>query len=77
MSEAGFSFGKLAVFSLGSAVAVLGVATVVIAVVQPGPGLGLVIALLGVIGAIGAMGLVSTRMTRVLRSDRPESDSED
>ncbi|MGW6374847.1 hypothetical protein ACWFRB_02125 [Rhodococcus sp. NPDC055112] len=60
----GLSMGRLALFSLGSAAAVLALATVVLAVLKPGPVLGLAIVLAGVVGAILAMGLVSTRMTR-------------
>jgi hypothetical protein len=59
-----FSLGRLALTSLGAAVAVLAVATAIIAVLEPTPGLGLAIALLGVVGAIGAMGFVSVRTTR-------------
>nr|WP_072751628.1 hypothetical protein [Rhodococcus maanshanensis] len=56
--------GRLALFSLGSAAAVLALATVVLAILKPGPVLGLIIVLAGVGGAILAMGLASTRMTR-------------
>ncbi|MDZ7929442.1 hypothetical protein [Rhodococcus sp. NPDC076796] len=64
MSDREFSLGRLAFRALGAAVAVLALATALIAVLQPGPGVGLVIALAGVVGAIAAMGVVSTRMTR-------------
>ncbi|MFD4180975.1 hypothetical protein [Rhodococcus sp. NPDC058514] len=65
--------GRLALFSLGAAAAVLALATVALAVLKPGPALGLVIVLVGVAGAIAAMGLVSTRMTR-RALDRDEGD---
>lgn len=58
------SFGRLALFSLGAAAAVLLVTTVLIAVLTPGPAVGLIIGLVGVAAAIAAMGTVSTRMTR-------------
>lgn len=64
MSEKQFSFGRLALASLGSATLVLVLTTAVIAIVQPGPGWGLLIVAIGVAGAITAMGVVSTRMTR-------------
>lgn len=58
------SIGKLALASLGSAAAVLFVATLVIVVLRPEPVIGLIVALAGVVGAIVAMGIVSKRMTR-------------
>ena len=42
-----FSLARLALFSLGAAVAALAVATVVIVVLKPSPGVGLVIGLAG------------------------------
>lgn len=59
-----FSIARLALFSLGAAVTVLLLATLLIVLVQPTPGVGLVIGLVGVAGAIAAMGVVSRRMTR-------------
>lgn len=64
MSEREFSFGRLVVASLGSAALALLLTTVVVAVVRPGPGWGLVIVAIGVAAAITSMGVVSTRMTR-------------
>lgn len=64
MTDREFSFARLAVFSLGSASAVLVATTVVVALVHPGPGWGLVIVAVGIAGAITAMGVVSTSMTR-------------
>jgi ABC-type branched-subunit amino acid transport system permease subunit len=58
------SLGKLALYSLGAATAVLVLTATLIAVLEPGPVVGLVIGLGGVAGAIAAMGVVSTRMTR-------------
>ncbi|MFD4293917.1 hypothetical protein ACFWPA_11615 [Rhodococcus sp. NPDC058505] len=55
---------------MGAAGAVLVLVTVLIAVLQPGPGVGLVIGLGGVAAAIAAMGVVSTRMTRRAFDDR-------
>nr|WP_051637681.1 hypothetical protein [Rhodococcus sp. UNC363MFTsu5.1] len=66
--------GRLALFSLGSAAAVLALATVVLAVIEPGPVLGLLIVLAGVGGAILAMGLVSTRMTRRALDDSADEE---
>lgn len=68
-----FSLGRLALTSLGAAAAVLALATVLIVVLKPAPGLGLTIALLGVVGAIAAMGFVSVRTTRRAfgRDERP------
>ena len=59
-----FSLARLALFSLGAAVAVLAVTTVVVVLVDPTPVVGLVIGLIGVAAAIAAMGVVSKRMTR-------------
>ena len=64
MSEREFSLGRLAFRALGAAVAVLAIATALIAAVQPSAGVALCIALAGVVGAIAAMAAVSTRMTR-------------
>ena len=64
MSEREFSLGRLAFRSLGAAVAVLALATALIAVLQPSTGAALAIALAGVVGAIAALAVVSTRMTR-------------
>ncbi|MFC9554147.1 hypothetical protein ACFTWF_25280 [Rhodococcus sp. NPDC056960] len=58
------SIGRLAVYAMGAATAVLVLATVIILVAKPGPVLGLIVGLLGVAGAIAAMGYVSKRMTR-------------
>ncbi|MFF0817677.1 hypothetical protein ACFYVR_21295 [Rhodococcus sp. NPDC003318] len=60
----GFSYGRLALASLGAATAVLALAAVLVAVLRPSGVWGLLIALAGVAGAIAAMGVVSTRMTR-------------
>lgn len=59
-----FSFGRLAIASLGSATLMLLITTVVIALLRPGPGWGLLIVAIGIAAAITAMGVVSTRMTR-------------
>ncbi len=70
-----FSLARLALFSLGAAVVALAVATVVIVVLKPSPGVGLVIGLVGgVAAAIVAMGVVSKRMTRKAFGD-PEDGS--
>lgn len=58
------SIGRLALYSMGAATAVLLATTVVILVWQPAPVPGLIVGLLGVVAAIVAMGYVSTRMTR-------------
>ncbi|QCB51400.1 hypothetical protein E5720_20090 [Rhodococcus sp. PAMC28707] len=59
-----FSFGRLAIASLGSAAFMLMITTVVVALIRPGPGWGLLIVAIGITAAITAMGVVSTRMTR-------------
>ncbi len=59
-----FSFGRLAIASLGSATLMLVITTVVVALLRPGPGWGLLIVAIGIAAAITAMGVVSTRMTR-------------
>ena len=59
-----FSLARLALFSLGAAVAVLAVTTVIVVLVDPTRVVGLVIGLIGVAAAIAAMGVVSKRMTR-------------
>ncbi len=64
MSNQEFSYGRLALAALGSATLVLTVTTIVVALVRPGPGWGLLIVAVGVAAAISAMGIVSTRMTR-------------
>lgn len=64
MSDREFSFGRLAVASLGSATLVLALTTAVVAIVRPGPGWGLLIVAVGIVAAITAMGVVSTSMTR-------------
>ncbi|MDF3306058.1 hypothetical protein CJ179_41100 [Rhodococcus sp. ACS1] len=66
------SIGRLAVYAMGAATAVLVLATVIILVLKPGPVLGLIVGLLGVAGAIAAMGYVSKRMTRNAYGRDPE-----
>ncbi|MCC8927694.1 hypothetical protein C5142_01630 [Rhodococcus sp. BGS-1C] len=72
MTDREFSFGRLAVFALGSATTVLLLTTVIVAVLAPPPGWGLLIVAVGIASAITAMGVVSTRMTR--RLGETESD---
>ena len=67
MTDREFSFGRLAVFALGSATTVLLLTTVIVAVLAP-----LLIVAVGIASAITAMGVVSTRMTR--RLGETESD---
>ncbi|MGA9870146.1 MAG: hypothetical protein WBQ44_03210 [Rhodococcus sp. (in: high G+C Gram-positive bacteria)] len=64
MSDRQFSFGRLAVASLGAATLVLVATTTVIAWWRPGPGFGLLVVVVGIVAAIAAMGVVSTSMTR-------------
>ncbi|MBV6758964.1 hypothetical protein [Rhodococcus opacus] len=70
------SIGRLAVYAMGAATAVLVLATAIILVLKPGPVLGLLVGLLvgllGVVGAIAAMGYVSKRMTRNAYGRDPE-----
>lgn len=72
MSRREFSYGRLALAALGSATLVLAVTTIVVALVRPGPGWGLLIVAVGVAAAISAMGIVSTRMTRDQPDDVPD-----
>ncbi|TWS24871.1 hypothetical protein FK268_06405 [Tsukamurella sputi] len=58
----GLSLGRLALFSLGAAVAVLGVAVLLLTVLRPSPAVSLLIVGLGLVGAVGAMGYVSNRI---------------
>ena len=58
----GLSLGRLALFSLGAAVAVLGVTVLLLNLLRPGPAVGLLIVAIGLIGAVAAMGFVSTRI---------------
>lgn len=60
----GFSYGRLALASLGAATAVLLLTAVVVAVLRPTGLWGLLVALGGVVAAIAAMATVSGRMTR-------------
>ncbi len=77
MTDREFSFGRLAIASLGSATGVLVITTVVLALVRPGPGVGLAIVAVGIAAAITAMGVVSTSMTRrSLGDDRHDEHDE-
>ncbi|RDB49326.1 hypothetical protein [Tsukamurella tyrosinosolvens] len=58
----GLSLGRLALFSLGAAVAVLGVAVLLLNVLRPSPAVGLLIVAVGLVGAVAAMGIVSNRI---------------
>lgn len=66
------SIGKLALAALGAAVAVLVVAVVLIAVLQPSAGVSLTIAAVGLVGSVVAMGIVSKRMTRRAYGNAPD-----
>jgi len=74
------SIARLALATMGTAATVLVVVALVIVLAQPGPVVGLVIALVGVVAAIAAMGTVSKRMTsrayggRGRRHDEPGND---
>ncbi|WP_181763067.1 hypothetical protein [Rhodococcus spelaei] len=69
------SLGRLALFSLGAAAAVLLLVTVLVAALRPSPVVGLVIVLVGVAGAVAAMGTVSTGMTRQAFDEEPGDES--
>ncbi|ADG78650.1 Integral membrane protein OS=Tsukamurella paurometabola (strain ATCC 8368 / DSM / CCUG 35730/ CIP 100753 / JCM 10117 / KCTC 9821 / NBRC 16120 / NCIMB 702349/ NCTC 13040) OX=521096 GN=Tpau_2038 PE=4 SV=1 [Tsukamurella paurometabola] len=58
------SIGRLALFSMGAAVVVLGLVTLLLTVLRPSPWVGLLIVSAGLVAAVGAMGFVSTRMVR-------------
>lgn len=60
--KGGLSLGRLALFSLGAAVAVLGAAVLLLTVLRPSPAVGLLIVAVGLVGAVAAMGFVSRRM---------------
>nr|WP_280759446.1 hypothetical protein [Prescottella agglutinans] len=62
---------------MGTAAAVLVVVAAVIVVLEPGPVVGLVIALVGVGVAIAAMGTVSKRMTRRAYGDQGRRHDDD
>lgn len=64
------SIARLALATMGAAATVLVLVAAVIVLVEPGPAVGLVIALVGVVAAIAAMGGVSHRMTRRAFGDR-------
>ncbi|TSD98167.1 hypothetical protein FOS14_14375 [Skermania sp. ID1734] len=69
-----FSYGKLAVLSIGAAMIVLLITAIIIGIVRPGPDVGLGIAVAGVIAAIVAMGTVATRITNRAFKDVDGSD---
>ncbi|BDD82792.1 hypothetical protein TPB0596_25550 [Tsukamurella pulmonis] len=60
----GLSLGRLALFSVGAAVAVLGLCVLLLNVLRPSPAVGLLIVAVGLIGAVAAMGAVSKTMVR-------------
>jgi len=64
------SIARLALATMGTAATVLVVVAAVIVILEPGPVVGLVIALVGVVGAIAGMGAVSKRMTRRAYGDQ-------
>lgn len=74
------SIARLALATMGAAAAMLVVAALVVVLLEPGPIVGLVIALVGVVAAVAAMGTVSKRMTRRAygdqgrRRDEPRND---
>lgn len=71
------SLARLALFSLGAAVAVLAVVVVLLTVLRPGPGVGLLIVGVGLVGAVAAMGLVSSRIVgKAGRNGPVERDAE-
>ena len=74
------SIARLALATMGTAATVLVVVALVIVLVEPGPVVGLVIALVGVVVAIAAMGFVSKRMTSRAYGDqgrRPDEPGDD
>lgn len=58
----GLSLGRLALFSVGAAVVVLGACVVLLNVLRPSPAIGLLIVAIGLVGAVAAMGIVSNRI---------------
>ncbi|TWS19987.1 hypothetical protein FK529_07535 [Tsukamurella asaccharolytica] len=68
----GLSLGRLALFSLGAAVAVLGLAVLLLNLLRPSPAVGLLIVAVGLVGAVAAMGIVSNRIV-----GRAVADAED
>ncbi|GAB3126790.1 hypothetical protein GCM10027289_03280 [Tsukamurella serpentis] len=56
------SLGKLALYSLGAAAAVLGAGVLLLAVLRPSPVISLVIVAVALVGAVAAIGIVSNRM---------------
>ncbi len=58
----GLSLGRLALFSLGAAAAVLAAAVLLLNLLRPSPAIGLLIVAVGLVGAVAAMGFVSNRI---------------
>ncbi|GAA1088814.1 hypothetical protein [Tsukamurella spumae] len=58
----GLSLGRLALFSLGAAVAVLALCVVLLNVLRPSPPIALLIVAAGLVGAVAAMGIVANRI---------------
>ncbi|WP_068982468.1 hypothetical protein [Tsukamurella pseudospumae] len=73
----GLSLGRLALFSLGAAVAVLAVAVVLLNVLRPSPAIGLLIVGLGLVGAVAAMGFVSNRIVGRAAAGRDDENPDD
>ncbi|MBS4099742.1 hypothetical protein [Tsukamurella paurometabola] len=68
----GLSLGRLALFSVGAAVVVLGLCVILLNVLRPSPAVGLLIVAVGLVGAVAAMGVVSHRIV-----GRAVADSDD
>ncbi len=58
----GLSLGRLALFSVGAAVVVLGLCVLLLNLLRPSPAVGLLIVAVGLVGAVAAMGIVSHRI---------------
>lgn len=71
------SLGRLALFSLGAAVAVLAVAVILLNVLHPSPAVGLLIVGVGLVGAIAAMGFVSRRIVGKAVAEQDEENPEE
>ncbi|CAM3576335.1 hypothetical protein ACXYTP_03670 [Tsukamurella ocularis] len=65
----GLSLGRLALFSVGAAVAVLGLCVLLLNVLRPGTGISLLIVAVGLFGAVAAMGVVSKAMVARAAAD--------
>ncbi|MET9326691.1 hypothetical protein [Tsukamurella sp. NPDC003166] len=75
--QRGLSLGRLALFSLGAAVAVLALSVVLLNVLRPSPPIALLIVAAGLVGAVAAMGVVSHRLVGRATAGQDDVDRDD